>query len=133
MLIVMHVDLVAFDEVHRVVVCVAAHEHEEIIDPVGDAEAQHLAVELDHRLRLRHEEGDMSDLEHAGAHHLLLVADMTPFAEQLDAGAFGILERQHLGQARNGVVTLFRRNSVLLQFAADVGEVRGGRHLECEL
>jgi hypothetical protein len=45
---VMHLDILAGDEIYRMMVGVAAHEDEEIADPVGDTETENLAVELDH-------------------------------------------------------------------------------------
>ena len=98
---VMHLGALAADEIHRMVVGVAAHEYEKVADPIGDAEPQHLFVELGERLRLRRDEGDMPELERPGADDLLVIADGAPLAEQLDGGALGVLERQHLGQARN--------------------------------
>ena len=44
----------ASEAVDRVVVRTAAHEREPVLDPVGDAEAQDLGVELGHDLRLVH-------------------------------------------------------------------------------
>ena len=39
---VVHLRLLAGEEIHRVVVRAAAQEREEVLDPVGNAEAQHL-------------------------------------------------------------------------------------------
>jgi hypothetical protein len=129
----MHLGAFASDEIHRMVVGVAAHEHKEVADPVRDTKAQHFAVELCQRLRLRGDESDMAELEHADPDHRVVIADHAPFAEQLDLRAFGVLERQHLRQAGNGTVALFGCDAMFLQFAAQVGEVGVRRHFERQL
>src|SRR5690242_6378913 len=78
---VMHLDVLADNEIDRVMVGVAAHEHEEVADPVGNAEAEDVAVELGHRPGIMGDEGDMSELQHAGPDDLLTVADIGPFVE----------------------------------------------------
>ena len=100
---VMHGAVRAGDEIHRVMVGVAAHEHEEIVDPVRHLEAQHARVELRDRLGIVDVERDVAELEHADAGDVLAAADRLPLLEQLDRGALGILERQHLAEAGRDV------------------------------
>jgi hypothetical protein len=47
--------------------------------------------------------GDVAELQRAGAKHLMVGAEILPFGEQLDRGALGIVESQHLPDARNGI------------------------------
>src|SRR5438094_963351 len=81
------------EEVHGVVIGVAAHEAEEIADPVGDAEAEHLLVEGNRALDVGGEKRDVPDLERADAGHLLVLAEIAPFLEQVDGRALVVLER----------------------------------------
>jgi hypothetical protein len=120
---VMHVDVLAGDEVHRVVVGVAAHEHEEIADPVGHSKAQHLCIELGHRLGVVHGEGNVAKFERADAADRLAVADEGPFVEQLDHGAFGIGERQQFGRARDGIAAQLRVHAVAGQHFLQIGQI----------
>ena len=127
---VMHLGLGAADEIHRVVVGVAAQEDEEILDPVGHPEAQHAAIEIRHRLGILHHIGDVPELERAGAETLMVGAQIFPFLEQLDGGALGVVEGQHLADARNRVAAQLAFDAVGRQFLGHVGDVRLGRDLE---
>ena len=89
---VVHLDIVALDEVHGVMVRVAAHEHEPVLDPVRDLKAHHLGVEIGRRLHVRNVEGDVAELERSDAGNLVMLAEIAPFGEQVDAGAFVVLE-----------------------------------------
>ena len=112
---------------------VAAHEAEEIADPVGDAEAQHLLVERHGSLDVRREEGDVPELERSDAGDLLVLAEIAPFLEQLDRGALVVLERQHLADPRNGVVAQLAAHAVLGKLARQIAEIGPGRNLERQL
>src|SRR5262245_11378607 len=83
---------VALDEVHRVMVGVAAEKYEQVFDPIGDAKAEHLFVERRDAFRIRCDIGEMADLDRTDAGGLMLLADALPLREQLDRGAFRIGE-----------------------------------------
>ncbi len=109
---------------------VAAHEAEEIADPVGDAEAQHLLIEAHGALDLGRIERDMAELERANAGNLLVLAEIAPVLEQIDGGTFVVLERQHLAHARNGIVAQLAAHAVLGELLCQVAEVVVRRDLE---
>src|SRR6516165_2761439 len=83
---VMHLDLRAADEIHSVMVRVAAQEDEIVLDPVRNPEAQHATVKVSHRLRVLVEMRDMTYLQRAGAEHLVVGTQIAPFRKQLDRG-----------------------------------------------
>ena len=89
---VVHVGALALDEVHRVVVGIAAHEHEDVLDPVGHAEAEDALVEIRDRLHVRHHEGDVAELERRDAADRLVRRQELPVRDQLDGGALDVLE-----------------------------------------
>src|SRR6516162_8994570 len=74
----MQLDGAAADEIHRVMVGVAAHEHEEVVDPVGDAKAEHLGIELRRLLRIFDDEGDMAEFQWPDAVMLQMLAEVAP-------------------------------------------------------
>ena len=116
---VMHGDVLGGDEIHCVVVGVAAQEHEEVADPVRHPEAQNLGVKLCNRLGVGDAERDVAELESPDAGHLVVVAEMAPLAKQLDGRAFGILKRQDLGHAGHAVVCRSAADAVPLQTCAE--------------
>src|SRR5258708_9618461 len=99
----MHFGLGAADEINRVVIRVAAQEDKVVLDPVRHPETQYVAVEFGHCLRILHEVGDVTELKWAGAEYLVVGAEVLPFVEELNRGAFGIVEGQHLADARNDI------------------------------
>ena len=109
---------------------IAAHEAEEIADPVGHAEAQHLFVERHGSLNVRREEGDVPELERSDAGDLLVLAEIAPFLEQLDRGALVVLERQHLADPRNGVVAQLAADAILGKLPRQIAEIGPGCNLE---
>src|SRR5262245_10231336 len=82
----------AAEEVHGVMIRIAAHEAEEVADPIGDAKAEHLLVESDGALDVRRVESDVSELERADAGDLRMLAEIAPFLEQFDGRSFVVLE-----------------------------------------
>ena len=127
---VMHLRLLAGEEIHRVVVRPAAQEREEVLDPVGHAEAEHLRIELGDLLGVVDDEGDVAELERADADHLVMLAEIAPLREQLDGRALRVLELQHLADARDRVVAQFVGNALVVQLPAHRGEVGIRRHFE---
>src|SRR5262245_8218300 len=103
----------AGEEIHRVMTRIAAHEAEEIADPVGDAKAEDALVECDGALDVRRVEGDVSELERPDAGDLRMFGEIAPFLEQLDPGSFVVLERQHLAHTRHGVVAQLAAHALL--------------------
>src|SRR5271166_793395 len=93
---VMKLDVRPAEEVHGVMIGIAAHEAEEIADPVGDAKTEHLLVEADSALDVGGEECHVSKLERDDAGELLVLAEIAPILEQFDGRSLVVLERQHL-------------------------------------
>src|SRR6516165_5377619 len=89
------------EEVHGVMIRIAAHEAEEIADPVGDAKAEHSLVERHGALDVRREKGDMSELERTDTGNLGVFGEVAPFLEQLDRRSFVVFEAQHLAHPGN--------------------------------
>ena len=108
---VVHFDVVAADEIHRVMVGVAAHEHEKIVDPVGHLKAEHLLVEFSGLLRVVDHPGDVAEFQRADAIVLQVLAEIAPFLEQRDGGALVVLEGEDLADAGRDVY----KRQVLLQ------------------
>src|SRR5437870_1574059 len=79
----------------------AAHEAEEVADPVGHAEPEHFSIERYRPLDVRGEEGDMPELERADTGDLRVLGQVAPVLEQIDGGSLVVLERQHLAHAGN--------------------------------
>src|SRR6266566_8270079 len=117
------------EEVHAVMIGIAAHEAEEIADPVRDAKAENLLVEADGALNVGRVESDMAELERADAGDLLVLAEIAPLLEQLDGGSLDVGERQHLPDAGNGVVAQLAAYPVLGKLAPQFAEIRIGRDL----
>src|SRR6202035_3456760 len=93
-----------FDEVDRMVIGIAAHEDEEIPDPVRYPEAEHFLVERDGGIHVLHHEGDMAELERPDAGYLLVLAEVAPVLEELDGGALAIRKRQDLAEPGDLIV-----------------------------
>src|SRR6516165_8400497 len=121
------------DEIASVMIGIAAHEAEEIADPVGDAKAEHLLVEADGTLDVGREKGDMPELQRTDAGDLLVLAEIAPVLEQLDGGALVVLERQHLAYARDGIVAQLAAHPVPGKRARHLAEIGIGRDLERQL
>src|SRR6476619_4176915 len=90
----------AADEVHGVVVRVAAHEHEEIPVPVRHLEAEYALIEIAGLLHVGNDEGAVAELYRADAHNLLVGGEVIPLGEHLDGSPLVVLEGQQLGRAR---------------------------------
>ena len=76
-----------FHQVDGVVVGTAAQEREEIAHPVGDAEAEHVDVELHHLLRVEHVEGHVPELGGNDALLLEFLPAGAALGEDLDPGS----------------------------------------------
>ena len=72
----------------------------------------------------------MPELERADAGDLLVLAEIAPFLEQLDRGAFVVLEREHLADPGNGIVAQLAAHAVLRQLPRQFAEVGAGRDFE---
>ena len=84
--------LFAFDEIQSVMIWIASQEDKKILDPVGNAKAEALFVEVRYCLGVRDREGDMPELHRSNAESLLARCHEGPFGEQLDHGTFRIAE-----------------------------------------
>src|SRR5690348_8145889 len=120
----MQLDGAAADEIHRVMIGTTAHEDEEVVDPVGDAKAEHLGIELRGLLRILDHEGDMAEFQRADAVMLQMLAEIIPFLEQRDGGALVVLKRQYRADAGRGIVAQLAFDAVLFKFAGEWAEIR---------
>src|SRR5260221_360863 len=59
---VMHLDRACFCEGQAMMIGVAAHPEEDVVYPIGDAEAQHLVIEFGAAFAIVHEQGDVAKL-----------------------------------------------------------------------
>src|SRR5215468_8686905 len=118
------------EEVHGVMIRIAAHEAEEIADPVGDAKAEHPLVERHGALDVRRVEGDVSELERPDTGDLRVLGEIAPFLEQLDRRSLVVLEGQHLAHAGNGIVAQLAAHAVLGQLPRKLAEIGIGRDFE---
>src|SRR5262245_63222872 len=105
------------EEVHGMMVGIAAHEAEEIADPVGDAKAQLALVECHGALDVGRVEGDMSELERPDTGDLRVLGEIAPFLEQLDRRALVVLERQHLAHAGDRKSTRLNSSHLGISYA----------------
>src|SRR5579884_1098813 len=120
---VMHFDVVAANEIHGVVISVATHEHEEVFDPIGDAETHHFLIELGRLLRIIDHPGDVAELERTDADMQEVLAQIAPLLEQRDGGALVVLEGQRRANARNRIIAQLALNAVLLELARHGAEI----------
>ena len=129
---VMHLGGLAAHEVHGVMVGAAAHEHEPVGDPVRNAEAEHLAVEIGELLGLVDDEREMAELERPDAGHGgLLAGDRRLLGVDLDGGALGSSNATTLGMP--GLVSLrASQRTPSASMPRDVVEFGAGRDLERE-
>ena len=111
---------------------IAAHEHEPVVDPVGDPEAHHLGVEVGGRLHVGNREGDVAELERPDAVHLMVRAEIVPFREQVDGRALVVLEGQHPAHAGHGVVAQLAVDAVGRERLGELAEIGIRRDLEGE-
>src|SRR5207248_1559255 len=118
------------EEIHGVMIGIAAHEAEEITDPVGHTEAEHLLVEANGALDIRSEKRHVAKLERPDAGDLLVLAEITPVLEEIDAGALVIFERQHLTHARDRIVAQLAAHPVFFELARELAEIGIRRDLE---
>jgi len=68
----------AADKIHHVMVRIAAHEHEPVVDPVGDFETEDLLVEIRGLLRIVHHPGNVAELERPDAVMRQMLAEIVP-------------------------------------------------------
>ena len=87
------------EEIHGVMIRVAAHEAEEIPDPIGDTKAEDPLVEGNRALDVGRKESDMPELERSHTGDLRVLGEIAPVLEQVDGGSFIVLKRQHLAHA----------------------------------
>ncbi len=127
---VMHFRGRAADEIHGVMIRIAAHEHEEVGNPIRDPEAHHLAVKLGGLCRILDDPGDVAELERPDAVVLQMLAEIAPFLEQRDRRALVILKREHRPDARNRIVAQLAFDAVLFQVAGKRAEIGLRRHFE---
>ena len=121
------------EEVHAVMVWIAAHETEEIADPVGDAKAENLLVESDRALDIRSKEGDMAELERSDPGDLLVLAQIAPVLEQLDDRSLVVGKREHLPHAGSGIVAQLAADALACKLFGHVAEIGIGRDFERQL
>src|SRR6516164_3173794 len=126
----MQLDGAAANEIHSVMIGVAAHEDEEVVDPVGDPEAEHLGIELRRLLRIFDDEGDMAEFQWPDAVMLQMLAEVAPFLEQFDGRTLVVLKREHRANAGNGIVAQLAFEAVLFERAGEFAEIRMRRDLE---
>lgn len=101
---VMHLDVITSDEIYRVMICVAAHEHKEIIDPIRNAEAQYPLVELGRLLWIVNYEGDVPEFQRTDAEMTQMLAEVIPFLEKCDRGVLVVLKHQSRAHPGNRIV-----------------------------
>ncbi len=126
----MQLGFLAGEEVHRVMVRVAAQKREEVSHPVRNTETEHLLIERCHLLGIVDDEGDVPEFERADSRHLVMASQVAPFRKQLDRGALRIFELQDLADARDRIVAQFVGDAVQGQPTALRGEVGVRRHFE---
>src|SRR6266849_376281 len=118
------------EEIHGMMIGIAAHEAEEIADPVRDAKAENFLIEANGAPDVGSEEGDMPELERADAGDLLVLAEIAPIPEQLDDRSLVVGKRQHLPDARNGIVAQLAAHPILGELARQFAEIGIGRDFE---
>ena len=106
-------------QIDGVMIDAAAQEREEIAHPVGNAETQHVAIELRDVLHVGDVEGDVAELVRNDAlARKFLVREVRPL-EHLHDGALRVLEHDGVGNGRLGIA-----------LARGLDAVRGGLALE---
>ena len=88
------------------VIWTAAHEYEEVINPVGHSKLQHMLVERRNGFRIGRKESDMPKLQRSYAGYFLVAADMAAFGKKLDHRSIRIPKRQQRANAGGGVTAL---------------------------
>ena len=111
----------------------AAHEGKPVLDPVRQPEAEHAAVVFDELLRLVDAERQMAELERADAGDRLVLCDRRLLGEHVDPGAFRIVERHRLGNARGRIVARLAAHALGFETLADVAELGVRIDLERQL
>ena len=127
---VIHLAAGAANEVYRVVVGVAAHEDEIVVDPVRNLESKNAGVEFGHFIRVFHVPRDMAELERADAVMRQVLAEIIPFLEQRDRGSLVVLETEQRTDAGRGIVAQLARDAVLAQFLRHGSEIGIRRDFE---
>ena len=108
----------------------AAEEYEEITDPIGGAEAEHLFVECRGCFRIRYGKCKMTELDRDGAAKRRTLRYKSWLREQLNRGSLGVAERQHAGKAGNVVLAGLAFEAHVSELARHVGKTERWRHLE---
>jgi hypothetical protein len=80
-----------------------------------------------------HEEGDMTELQRADAIDRLVETQSAPVGENLELGAFRILEGQQLGRAWNGIAAQLAFHPVRGKPTSHIAEVLIGSDFERQL
>ena len=117
-------------KVHGVMIAAAAQEGEEIAAPIGNAKAQHIAIELHDAGNVGTLIGDVTELERHDAGEGVVVRRESAVGEDFERGAFGILKRQRFANARRDVVTPFALDPGFVQACGDICKVAAGRDLK---
>src|SRR4029077_8129066 len=108
----MQLDGAAEDEIDGVVIGIETHEDEEIVDPVGNAKAEHLGIELGRLLWILDDESDVAEFERPDSVMLQMLAEIAPLLEQRDGGALVVLKRQHGADAGRGIAAQLALDAV---------------------
>ena len=96
------------DEVDGVMVDAAAQERERVVAPVGDAEAQHVGVELHGLLHVVDAVRDVAELERRDHRVLAVVLGEHVVGVKLDHRTLEVGEHQRPRRARRNAVPLSR-------------------------
>ena len=118
------------DEIDGVMIGAAAQEREGVGVPVGNAEAQHLGVELTTLLHVVDAMRDMAELERRDDGLPAVVLGEGVVGIKLDHGALEVGEHQGPRGARRNAVAPLAPDAVLRQFARVIREVGVRRDLE---
>ena len=127
---VMQCLLLVAHEVDRMMIDAAAQEGEVVAHPVGDAKAQHIAVEARELLHIMDAVGDMAEFQRLNAAVLAVVRREIIFGMDLDQRALGVAEGDRVPDAGRNVRATVARQTVETQFCGKLAEIGARFHLK---
>src|SRR5262249_46420123 len=119
-------------QIDGVMIGAAAQEREEIAHPIGFAKAEHVAIEFGDVLDVGDMERDMAELVRHDAVRLEFLMRKVAALEHFHDRALGILEHQHVGDRRFGILAALGGDPVATQLLFESIEIGGRRNLKAD-
>jgi uncharacterized protein len=120
------------EEIHGVMIGVAPHEYEKIVQPIGHPESQNPFVELNHLFQVGAEHSDMPKLQRRNSSDGPIIYEKPPALEQVDASPVRICKREAFDRSRKGIGSNLTYNAKAVEVLNCLLEIGIRRHFKGE-